>query len=67
VPIRPHRCLDGLTILLSKPLEHILHVRGLGDEGAILELFHLKSKEELQLPSHRHLNFIQHYSAKLLT
>jgi hypothetical protein len=65
--VRSHGCLCGLCILHPKPLEKILSVLRLGDEGAFLELLHLKSKEVLQLSHHRHLKLLHHYPAKLLT
>jgi hypothetical protein len=43
MPIGSHGCLDGLGILHSKLGEYILNVLRLANEGAILELFHLKS------------------------
>jgi hypothetical protein len=49
-----HRRLDGLHILHPKSLEDVLCVLGLGDEGDILELFDLESKELVQLAHHRH-------------
>jgi hypothetical protein len=65
--VSPHRCLRGLSILHSKPLEKILGVLHLGDEGAVLELLHLESKEVSQLAHHRHLELLHHHPAKLLT
>jgi hypothetical protein len=65
--VSPHRCLCGLSILHSKPLEKILSVLRLGDEGAVLELLHLESKKVSQLAHHWHLDFLHHYPAKLLT
>jgi hypothetical protein len=50
MPIGSHGCLDGLGILHSKLVENILNVLGLANEGALLELFYLKSQEVLQLP-----------------
>jgi hypothetical protein len=50
-------CLCGLSIHHSKPLEKILTVLRLGDEGAILELLYLESKEVGQLPIIDILNF----------
>jgi hypothetical protein len=38
----------------------------LGDEGAFLELLHLKSKEVVQLTHHQHLELLHHHPAKLL-
>jgi hypothetical protein len=55
MPICSHGCLDGFGILHSKLLKYILNVLSLADEGALLELLDLKSKEILQLPHHRHL------------
>jgi hypothetical protein len=53
MPICSHGCLDGFGILYSKLLENILNVLSLADdEGALLELLDLKSKEILQLPHH---------------
>jgi hypothetical protein len=62
-----HRCLRGLGVLHPKPLEKILSVLCLGDEGAMLELLHLEPKEVVQLAHHRHLKFLCHHPAKLLT
>jgi hypothetical protein len=47
-----HRCLCGLGVLHPKPLEKILSVLRLGDEGAVLELLHLEPKEVVQLAHH---------------
>ena len=43
MPIGSHGCLDGLGILHSKLGEYVLNVLRLADEGALLELLHLKS------------------------
>jgi hypothetical protein len=43
MPIGSHGCLDGLGILHSKHGEYVLNVLSLADEGALLELLHLKS------------------------
>jgi hypothetical protein len=67
MPICFHGCLDGLGILHSKLLESILNILGLADEGALLELLDLKSKKVLQLPHHRHLEFLYHNPTKLFT
>jgi hypothetical protein len=67
VPVSSHRCLRGLGVLHPKPLEKILSVLRLEDEGAILELIHLESKEVGQLAHHRHLKLLCHYPAKLFT
>jgi hypothetical protein len=45
-----HGCLDGFAILHPKLLKYVLNVLSLADEGALLELLDLKSKEILQLP-----------------
>jgi hypothetical protein len=42
-------------------------LQALGDEGAVLELLHLEPKEVVQLAHHRHLKFLCHHPAKLLT
>jgi ribonuclease HI len=65
--ISPDRCLRRLGVLHPKPLEKILSVLRLGDEGAVLELLHLESKEVGQLAHHRHLELLHHHPAKLLT
>jgi hypothetical protein len=39
----------------------------LRDEGSFLELLHMESKELVQLAHHRHLEFLHHHPAKLLT
>jgi hypothetical protein len=67
MPVSSHRCLCGLGVLHPKPLEKILSVLCLGDEGAVFELLHLESKEVGQLAHHRHLELLRHYPAKLLT
>jgi hypothetical protein len=63
----PNRCLDGFAILHSKLLKYVLNVFSLADEGVLLELLDLKSKKILQLPHHRHLEFLYHNPTKLLT
>jgi hypothetical protein len=67
MPISSHGCLDGFGILHSKLLKNVLNVLSLADEGAPLELLDLKSKEILQLPHHRHLEFLYHDPTKLFT
>jgi hypothetical protein len=62
-----HGCLDGFVILHSKLLKYVLNVLGLADEVALLELLDLKSKEILQIPHHRHLEFLYHDPTKLFT
>jgi hypothetical protein len=59
--------LDGFSILHSKLLQDVLNVLSLADEDALLELLDLKSKEILQLPHHRHLEFLYHNPTKLFT
>jgi hypothetical protein len=49
MPICSH-VLDGFGIIHSKLLKYVLNVLSLADEGALLELLDLKSKEILQLP-----------------
>jgi hypothetical protein len=44
-----------------------VNVLSLADEGALLEFLDLKSKEILQLPHHRHLEFMYHDPTKLFT
>jgi hypothetical protein len=67
MPVSSHRSLRGLGVLHPKPLEKILSVLHLGDEGAVLELLHLESKEVGQLAHHRYLELLHHHPAKLLT
>jgi hypothetical protein len=67
MPIGSHGCLDGFAILHFKLFKYILNVLGLADEGAFLELLDLKSKKILQLPHHRHLEFLYHDPTKLFT
>jgi hypothetical protein len=62
-----HRCLRGLGVLHPNPLEKILCVLRLGDEGAVLELLHLEPKEVGQLAHHLHFELLCHHPAKLLT
>jgi hypothetical protein len=44
-----------------------LNILRLANEGALLELLHLKSQEVLQLPHHRHLEFLCHDPTKFFT
>ena len=44
-----------LTILHFKSLEHVLGIFGLRDESPSTQLLDLKTKEELQLSHHGHL------------
>jgi hypothetical protein len=67
MPIGSHWCLRRLGVLHPKPLEKILSVLCLGDEGAVFELLHLEPKEVGQLTHHRHLELLRHHPAKLLT
>jgi hypothetical protein len=67
MPICSHGCLDGFGILHSKLLNFVLNVLSLADEGALLKLLDLKSKEILQLTHHRHLEFLYHYPTKFFT
>jgi hypothetical protein len=55
-----HCCLHGLGILHPKPLEKILSILRLGEEGAVLELLYLESKKVGQLAHHRHLKLLSH-------
>jgi hypothetical protein len=43
MPISSPGCLDGLSILHPKLVEYVLNILGLADEGALFELFDLKS------------------------
>jgi hypothetical protein len=65
MPIGSHRCLDWFGILQSKLLKYVLNVLSLADEGALLELLDLESKEIFQLPHYRHLEFLYHNPTKL--
>jgi hypothetical protein len=67
MPICSHGSLDGFDILHPNLLEDVLNVLSLADEGAFLELLDLESKEILQLPHHRHLEFLYHNPTKLFT
>jgi hypothetical protein len=67
MPICSHGCLDGFGILHYKLIEYVLSVLSLTNEGALLELLDLKSKEILRLPHHRHLEFLYHNPTKLFT
>jgi hypothetical protein len=67
MPICSHGCVDGFDIFHSKLLEYILNVLSLDDEHALMELLDLESKEILQLPHHRHLEFLYHNPTKLFT
>jgi hypothetical protein len=64
MPIGSHGCLGGYAILHPKLFKNVVNVLCLGDEGAFLELLDLKSKEILQLPHHRHLEFFNHDPTK---
>jgi hypothetical protein len=52
-----HWSLCGLGVLHPEPLEQVLRVLRLRDEGAVFELLHLEPKEVVQLAHHRHLEF----------
>jgi hypothetical protein len=67
MPISSHGCHDGFGILHSKFVMYVLNVLRLADEGALLELFDLKSEKILQLPHHRYLEFLNHDPTKLFT
>jgi hypothetical protein len=67
MPICSHGSLDGFSILHSKLLKDVLNVLSLADEDALLELLDLESKVILQLPHHRHLEFLYHNLTKLFT
>jgi hypothetical protein len=67
MPVGSHWCLRGLGVLHPKPLEKILCVLRLGDEGAVLDLLHLEPKEVGKLTHHRHFELLCHHPAKLLT
>jgi hypothetical protein len=67
MPICSHGSLDRFGILHSKFLEYVLNVLSLADEGTLLELLDLESKEILQLPHHSHLKFMYHNSTKFFT
>jgi hypothetical protein len=45
MPVGSHRCLCGLGVLHPKPLEKVLSVLHLGEEGAVLELLDLEPIE----------------------
>ena len=62
-----HRCLDRLSFVHVKLLQHVIGVLGLSYERAILELLDLKSKKELELSHHGHLEPICHNPTKFLT
>jgi hypothetical protein len=67
MPIGSHGCLDGFAILHPKLRKYVLNILCLADEGDILELLDLKSKEILQLPYHRHLEVLYHDPTKIFT
>jgi hypothetical protein len=67
MPIGSHGSLDGFGILHPKLLEYVLNVLSLAYEGALLELLELESKEILQIPHHRYLEFLYHDPTKLFT
>jgi hypothetical protein len=50
--ISSHWCLRELGVLHPKPLEQVLRVLRLGDEGSVLELLHWEPKELVQLAHH---------------
>jgi hypothetical protein len=67
MPISSHGSLDGLDILHPKLVENVLSILCLANEGALLELLHLRSQEVLQLPHHRHLELLCHDPTKFFT
>jgi hypothetical protein len=67
MPVGSHRRLDGFDILHPKLLQDVLCVLNFGDDGAILELLHLKFEEEFTFPHHCHLKFPDNYPTKFFT
>jgi hypothetical protein len=67
VSVGSHWSLCGIGVLHPKPLDQVLCVLCLGDEGVVLELLHLEPKEVVQLAHHRHLKLLSHHPAKLFT
>jgi hypothetical protein len=67
MPIGWHWCLDGFGFLHVKLPQHVMSVLRLTNKGPFLELLDLKTKKELQLSHHRHLELIRHNPTKLLT
>jgi hypothetical protein len=66
VAFQGHRSSYPISILHLEALEHVLNVLGLVDEGFLTKLLDLKSKEELELSHHGHLEPIHHQLGKLL-
>jgi hypothetical protein len=50
MPICSHGFHDGFAILHPKLLKYFLNVLSLADQGALLELFDLKSKKNTSTP-----------------
>ena len=57
----------GLYFFQIVFLEELSHVLCLISEGALLKLFVLKTKEEVELSHHAHLKFAMHRLDKLFT
>jgi hypothetical protein len=57
----------GFCLIHTKLLENILSILHLAKKGPIFKLVDLKSKQELQVPHHLHLEPIDHDLTKLIT
>jgi hypothetical protein len=64
--ISRHWSLDRLTIIHLELLKNIIGVLLLMDESPFLQLLVLKSKEEVELFDHGHLEFPSHEFTKIL-
>ena len=64
MPISWHWSLGRLAIIHLELLEDISCVLFLMDEGSFLQLLDLKTKEEVELTDHRHLEFPSHHVSK---
>src|SRR3954462_142807 len=55
-----HGGLGSFKTIILEPLEHVLSVFGLVDEGSPRKVLHFKAEEELQLSHHGHLKLVGH-------
>ena len=64
VGISWHWSLDRLAIIHLELFENVSCILFLMDEGSFLQLLNLKTKEEVELTDHGHLEFPSHHFSK---
>jgi hypothetical protein len=65
--ISAHGSLDRLCLVHAKLFEYVMSILYLDNEGLLLGLLDLKSKEECENSHHEHFKPIGHDFAKIIT